>query len=65
MSFDVPKEFGVPDEIGDMTRSLEMVGDVKIYILDDYIRTLERFRVIRVFFGVPRSYGNTGKSIGP
>ena len=22
--FDVPKEFGVPDEIGDMTRSLEM-----------------------------------------
>ena len=24
-SFDVPKEFGVPDEIGDMTRSLEMV----------------------------------------
>ena len=25
MSFDVPKEFGVPDEIGEMTRSLEMV----------------------------------------
>ena len=25
MRFDVPKEFGVPDEIGDMTRSLEMV----------------------------------------
>ena len=25
MSFDVLKEFGVPDEIGDMTRSLEMV----------------------------------------
>ena len=25
MSFDVPKEFGVPDETGDMTRSLEMV----------------------------------------
>ena len=25
LSFDVPKEFGVPDEIGDMTRSLEMV----------------------------------------
>ena len=23
--FDVPKEFGVPDEIGDLTRSLEMV----------------------------------------
>ena len=25
ISFDVPKEFGVPDEIRDMTRSLEMV----------------------------------------
>ena len=25
MSFDVPKEFGVPDEIGDMMRSLKMV----------------------------------------
>ena len=25
MCFDVPKEFGVPNEIGDMTRSLEMV----------------------------------------
>ena len=25
VSFDVPKEFGVPDKIGDMTRSLEMV----------------------------------------
>ena len=24
MCFDVPKAFGVPDEIGDMTRSLEM-----------------------------------------
>ena len=33
--------------------------DVKIDILDDYIRTLERFRVIRVCFGVPESYGNT------
>ena len=25
MSFDVPKEYGVPDEIGDMTENLEMV----------------------------------------
>ena len=57
LSFDVPKEFGVPDEIRDMMRSLEM--DVKIDILDDYIRTSERFRVIRVFFGVPGSYGNS------
>ena len=35
--------------------------DVKIDILDDYIRSSERFRVIRVFFGVPESYGNSGK----
>ena len=33
--------------------------DIKIDILDGYIRTLERFRVIRVFFGVPKSYGNS------
>ena len=39
--------------------------DVKIDILDDYIRSSERFRVIQVFFKVPGSYGNTGKSIGP
>ena len=25
LSFDVPKEFGVPDKTRDMTRSLEMV----------------------------------------
>ena len=37
--------------------------DVKIDILDDYIRTSERFRVIRVFFGVPESYGNPPGSI--
>ena len=27
--------------------------------MDDYIRTSERFRVIRVFLGVPESYGNS------
>ena len=27
--------------------------------MDDYIRTSERFRVIRIFFGVPESYGNS------
>ena len=27
--------------------------------MDDYIRTSERFRVIRVFFGVPESYRNS------
>ena len=32
MYVDVPKEFGVPDEIGDMTRSLEMVETKDRYI---------------------------------
>ena len=35
--------------------------DIKIDILDDYIRSSERFRVIRVFSGVPGSYENTRK----
>ena len=39
--------------------------DVKIDILDDYIRTSKRFRVIRVFFGVSESYGNSpGEVVG-
>ena len=33
--------------------------EVKIDILEGYIRTSERFRVIMVFFGVPGSYGNS------
>ena len=37
--------------------------EVKIDILDDYIRTSERIRVIRVFFEVPESYGNSSGSI--
>ena len=37
--------------------------DVKIDILDDYIRSSERFRVIQVFFVVPESYGNSPGSI--
>ena len=39
--------------------------EVKIHILEGYIRTSERFRVIRVFFGVPESYGNApGEVVG-
>ena len=55
MCFDVPKVVWNPgyDEESRNGR------DVKIDILDDYIRTSERFRVIRVFFGVPESYGNS------
>ena len=37
--------------------------ETKIDILDDCIRASERFRVIRVFFGVPESYGNSPGSI--
>ena len=33
--------------------------------MEGYIRTSERFRVIRVFFGVPESYGNSpGEVVG-
>ena len=43
MLFDDQSLFGVPDE-------------VRTDILEGYIRTSERFRVIQVFFGVPESY---------
>ena len=39
--------------------------DVKIDILEGYIRTSERFRVIRLFFGVPENYENSpGEVLG-
>ena len=62
MSFDVPKEFGVPGEIRGHDEESRNGRDIKIDILDDYIWTSKRFRVIRVFFGVPGSYG---RSNGP
>ena len=37
--------------------------DIKIVILEGCIRTSEWFLVIRVFFGVPKSYGNSPGSI--
>ena len=63
MSFDVPKLVRSPG--CDHRHDEESLNgrDVKIDILDDYIRTSERFRVIRVFFGVPESYGNSPGSI--
>ena len=61
--------FGVTDEITDMTRSLEMVGGVKIHILDGYIRTSEWFRVTWVFFrsteGLPEPLGEVLGQHGP
>ena len=59
MHFDVPKlvrSLGCDHRRDEESRNGR---DVKIDILDDYIRASERFRVIRVFFGVPESYGNT------
>ena len=63
MHFDVPKVVRSPG--CDHGHDEESRNDryVKIDILDDYIRTSERFRVIRLFFGVPESYGNSPGSI--
>ena len=65
MCFDVPKVVWSPrsdhghDEVSRNGR------DIKIDILDDNVWTSERFRVIRVFFEVPESYGNSsGEVVG-
>ena len=61
MCFDVPKVVRSP--VYDHGHDEESLNgrDVKIDILDEYIWTSERFRVIRVFLDVPGSYGNTRK----
>ena len=56
--------FGVSDEITDIDEESRNGGEVKIHILEGYIRTSERFRVIRVFFRVSQSYGNLRGSSG-
>ena len=63
MWFDVPKVVRSPGWDRGHDEESRNGRDVKIDILDDYIRTSERFRVIRVFFGVPESYGNSPGSI--
>ena len=63
MCFDVPKVVWSPGYDHGHDEESRNGRDVKIDILDDYIRTSERFRVIRVFFGVPGSYGNSPGSI--
>ena len=62
-AFDVPKVVRSP--VWDRGHDEESRNgrDVKINILDDYIRTSESFRVIQVFSGVPESYGNSPGSI--
>ena len=59
MCFDVPKVVRSPGCDHGHDEESRNGRDVKIDILDDYIRTSERFRVIRAFFGVPGSYGNS------
>ena len=63
MCFDVPKVVRSPGFDHGHDEESRNGRDVKIDILDDYIRTSERFRMIRVFFGVPGSYENTGEEV--
>ena len=57
--FDVPKVVQSPEYDHRHDEESRNGRDIKIDILYDYIRSSERFRVIRVFFGVPESYGNS------
>ena len=59
MCFDVPKVVRSPGYDNRHDEESQNGRDIKIDILDNYIRTSGRFRVIRVFFGVPESYGNS------
>ena len=63
MCFDVPKVVRSPGCEHGHDEESRKGRDVKIDILDDYIRSSERIRVIWVFFGVPESYGNSPGSI--
>src|SRR3954471_23937444 len=63
MSFDVTEGVRSPGWDRGHDEESRNGRDVKIDILDDYIRTSERFRLIRVFFRVPESYGNSPGSI--
>ena len=65
MCFDVPKFDWSPGCDHEHDEESRNGRDVKIDILEGYIRASERFRVIRVFFGVPESYGNSpGEVLG-
>ena len=59
MHFDVPKVFRSPGYDHGHDEESRNGRGIKIDVLDDYIRTLIRIRVIRVFFGVPGSYRNS------
>ena len=61
MCFDVEKIVWSPRYDHRHDEESQNGQEINIHILEGYIRILERFRVIRLFFGVPESYGNTGK----
>ena len=63
MCFDVPKVVWSPGCDHGQDEEYRNGRDVKIDILEGYIRTSERFLVIRVFFGVPGSYGNSSGEV--
>ena len=63
LCFDVLKVVWSPGYDHGHDKESQNGRDVKIDILDDYIRTSERFRGIRVFFGVAESYRNSSGSI--
>ena len=63
MHFDIPKVVRSPGCDHGHDEESRNGRDIKIDILDDYIRTSERFRVVRVFIGVPESYRNSPRSI--
>ena len=58
MCFDVPKVVRSPGWDRGHDEESRNGRAIKIDILEGYIRTLERFWVVRVFIGVPESYGN-------
>ena len=63
MYFDVPKVVRSPGCDHGHDEESQNGQDIKIDILEGYIRTSERFLVIRVFFGVPESYGNSSGEV--
>ena len=66
MCFDVPKVVRSPGYDHRHDEESQNGRDVKIDILDDYIRTPEVFRVVSEKTGVPEGYRNPpGRNSGP
>ena len=65
MSFDVPKVVRSPGYDYGHDEESRNGRDIKIDILDDYIRIPEVFRVISEKTGVPEGYRNPPGKVGP